>query len=52
MLDEYNIALETDAQDFASLKPMGKFSSDYIKHLIRKALALAKVKPMRHIDRN
>ena len=52
ILDEYNIAVDTDLQDFASLEPLGTFSAPYLKTVILKALARAKQTPTRAIDRN
>lgn len=52
MLDEYNIATESELHDFNSLEPLGKLSAAYLKKISLTALALARQNAMRAIQRN
>lgn len=52
MMDEYNIATETELHDFGSLEPLGQFSPAYLKKIVLKALELARKSPARAIRRN
>ena len=41
ILDEYNIAIDSELHDFTSLNPLGKFSPNYLKHILKIAVEAA-----------
>ena len=41
MLDEYNIAIDSELHDFTSLNPLGNFSPNYLKHILKIAVEAA-----------
>ncbi len=41
VLDEYNIAIDSELHDFMSLAPLGNFSQNYLKHILEIAIEAA-----------
>lgn len=41
VLDEYNIAIDSELHDFTSPNPLGTFSPNYLKHLLKIAIEAA-----------
>ena len=52
MLDEYNVAIETERHDFESLEPTGKFSSAFLGRIVRKVIEAAANNPARRVIRS
>ena len=52
MLDEYNVAIETERHDFESLEPTGKFSSAFLGRIVRKVIEAAANDPARRVIRS
>ncbi len=41
VLDEYNIAIDSELHDFTSLNPLGTFSPNYLKHILKVTIEAA-----------